>query len=252
MMVREVVGRGLGIAISPAVAWVSHARRARMFHPEGLLFSGVVVPDPQVRRVVPIAEALAGNALLRFSSAWWRGGKEWPDALGLAIRFHRAAVPETKAHPGDQDLLFATIRHPLTTLLAPLRTRRHDFLGNDYYAVSPFRVFGLGRAKWRVLTPKVSAQGADRASRLVAQAKTGRLWLELQLRPKGFRQRYLRVARIGVGERLDLDQASLAFSPFRDGRGVTPSGLVQAMRRPAYRASQWARSLSQGAPRLRG
>ena len=105
-----------------------------------------------------LARRLEGAALIRLSTAWWRGGKEWIDALGLAMRLGRE--PSVEAHEGDQDLLFATIRRPWTTLLAPLTTEQHDFLANDYYAVSPFDVAirrGCGSR------PSVTARASPRA-----------------------------------------------------------------------------------------
>ena len=49
------------------------------------------------------------------------------------------------------------------------------------------------------------------------------------------------VARIELRERADVNQEALAFSPFRDGRGIVPRGLVHALRRRVYPSSQRAR-----------
>ena len=52
------------------------------------------------------------------------------DVLGLALRIRPRTGPALDEHAalGDQDLLFATIRSPWTTLLAPFTTNARDFL----------------------------------------------------------------------------------------------------------------------------
>src|SRR5262245_6871606 len=134
-----ILGRTLGLLLAP----VSLARRARMFHTEGVLYRAEAV----ARSPSPAAQRLEGPALLRFSGAWWRR-RQWPDVLGIAVRFCASASasagtgaePCAETAPGDQDLIFATVRRPWTAPLAPLSTRVHDYLANDYYGVSPFLV----------------------------------------------------------------------------------------------------------------
>ena len=94
-----------------------------------------------------LASSLAGPALVRWSSAWWKRGDR-TDVLGCAIRFGSDpfhAVPQ----PGDQDLLLATIRRPWSMAFAPWTTDFHDFLANHYYGVSPFLVDDR-RVEWRL------------------------------------------------------------------------------------------------------
>jgi hypothetical protein len=78
-----------------------------MFHPDGAVYRARVeaVPGP----FSMLAQRLEGPALARLSTAWWRGGKEWLDALGIAVRLGRD--PGTEARPGDQDLLFGPRPH---------------------------------------------------------------------------------------------------------------------------------------------
>ena len=82
----ERLGAIAGWLWSPMTGTISLVRRARMFHPEGALYRAEVEPV----RETPwpdVAKRLAGPALARLSSAWWRRGRELPDALGLALRF---------------------------------------------------------------------------------------------------------------------------------------------------------------------
>src|SRR5581483_3247415 len=132
----ERAGVWAGWLLAPLTGTLSLLRRARMFHPEGAVYRARVetVPGPYAM----LGRRLEGPALARLSTAWWRSGKEWLDALGIAIRVGRD--PGAEAKRGDQDLLFATIRSPWTTPFAPLTTEQHDFLANDYYGVSPFEV----------------------------------------------------------------------------------------------------------------
>jgi hypothetical protein len=233
--VRERSGVVAGLLLSPLTGALSLVRRARMFHPEGALVRASVEPLPGP--FPGLGRRLEGAALARLSTAWWRGGKEWTDVLGIALRLGRD--PGVEARPGDQDLLFATIRQPWTTLLAPFTTEQHDFLANDYYAVSPFDVAGVGRAKLRLVASRPrKLRGADRATRLEQAMGAGEASLRLEL---SISTEWIPVARIVLRERVDLDQERLRFSPFRDGKGISPRGFVTGLRRATYRLSQLAR-----------
>jgi hypothetical protein len=239
---RERVGDTLGALWAPTIARIAHARHARMFHPEGIVVGGRIEPIDDD----PAGSAFAGPVIARWSGALWRRSERF-DVLGLALRIRPPGRSlDATVAPGDQDLLFATARSPFTLALAPLTTRTHDFLANAYYGVAPFAMPPDGRIKLRV-TP-VDRAGADaaardgdadgaRASRLEAAVTDGRADLWLELRPT-FMLGYRRVARVFLDRRLAIDQQALRFDPFRDGRGITPVGLVQAVRRHAYAASR--------------
>jgi hypothetical protein len=92
-----------------------------------------------------------------------------------------------------------------------------------------------------------AGDAADRASRLEKAVAAGaaRLRLEAATTPKG---PWSALAELRLIEPLDsadsaaeVDQAALQFSPFRDGRGLTPRGLVHGLRRAVYAASQTLR-----------
>lgn len=240
---REQLGTALGWSLAPLFAVTSRLRRARTFHPTGMVFSAVVEP---VALGITAGDTLRGPALVRFSSALWKGQQtEVLDALGCAVRFRRTDDPSPDPDRDDQDLLFATIRSPWTLLLAPFATDVHDFLANDYDGVSPFDVPGVGRAYLR-LHPDRRVGGAassSRAERLLAAVARGEAKMTLQVRAEGTRD-WRPIATITLRGLVDFDQARLEFWPFRVGRGFVPRGFVHALRRGVYAASQYARPSS--------
>lgn len=239
---RELAGFAVGWLWAPPIAAIAAVRRSRMFHPDGIVVAAHVesAADPGDSDLVRVAERLSGPAIVRFSSALWKGEAEWPDALGCAVRF--GADEARTVESGDQDLLFATILSPLTMAFSPLTTAVHDYLANTYFAVAPFDVPGVGRAKWRLcpeaaVSPESAPKG--RAEKLRA-AVASHVALRLELRrtwTRGWRP----VARVVLDREIAADQAGLRFSPFRVGRGIEPRGFVHALRRGAYAASQAAR-----------
>jgi hypothetical protein len=239
MNLREHAGTMIGWIASPLFAAIAGARGARVFHPEGVVLAAVVEPAGTGRQVRAIAERLRGPALVRFSTALWRHGKEWPDALGCAVRFRASAKPSAEPECDDQDLLFATIRTPLTTPLGPVGTHVHDFLANTYFATAPFDVLGFGRVKWRLVPERRGSRQGDRGGRLTAVVARGKATLRLEMR-RTLRRGWVPVARIRLEHEVQVDQDRLRFSPFRDGRGIRPRGFVHALRHGAYRASQRA------------
>ena len=222
----ERAGRAAGWLLAPIAGTLSLLRRARMFHPEGAMLEAAVEPLPGP--FPQLGQRLAGPALARLSTAWWRGGKEWIDALGIALRI------------GPQDLLFATIRHPWTTIFAPVTTEQHDFLANDYFAVSPFDISGVGRGKLRLVGSRPRHLAGTRAERLDQALQRAEAWLRLELELEG-RGRWSPVALIRLVRRVPVDDQAIRFSPFRDGKGLTPRGFVHELRRATYLLSQLAR-----------
>lgn len=239
----EKYGMLLGSYLAPITSALSGARGARMFHPDGVVYQANVEPCTYNPHFRPIAEQLAGIALVRFSSALWRSGREWPDVLGAAVRFGWAP-----ARPGlgvEQDLLLATIRYPWTMPLAPFATNFRSYLWNHYHAVSPFEVPGVGRVKIRLRSPRLGNHGSDSRERHLEQAtREGLARFELQFRRlevTPLARHWQPVAALRLMGRFEIDQEALRFSPFRDGAGLRPVGFVHALRVAAYAASQAAR-----------
>jgi hypothetical protein len=244
LQLREMVGRALGTLWGPAARAGSVLRQARILHPEGINLRAEVTPIQTDPPFLALAERLEGPALVRLSSAVWRGGREWPDILGAAVRFRGTAPLTEEAAPGDQDVLFATLRTPWTLGLAPLTTDVHDWLQNDYYAVSPFAVRGLGRAKLRLTSCgwRDGVQGS-RVERLAAALGAGTAIFTFEVFPldSELPHTWTPVADIVLREEVTLDPAFLRFDPFRDGRGISPRGFIHALRLPTYRQSQEGR-----------
>lgn len=240
---REKYGLMLGAALAPITAALSRARRARMFHPDGVVYQANVEPCTLNPQLLPVAQRLAGLALVRFSSALWRGGRQWPDVLGAAIRF--GWVGTTPGPSTPQDLLLATIRFPWTMPFAPFATNFRSYLWNHYHAVSPFEVPGVGRVKIRLRSPRLGNRGrATRDAHLSHAVLDGQARFELQFRRLDvgplFRH-WQPVACLTLIGPFDADQAALRFSPFRAGAGIQPVGFIHALRVAAYAASQRAR-----------
>jgi hypothetical protein len=244
MAQKTVAGWLAGLALAPLTGGVSALRRSRMFHPRGVLYRAEVEPAPGNAALESLALALAGPALVRWSSAWWKRG-EHTDVLGCAIRFGSDPL-HAVAQPGDQDLLLATIRRPWSMPFAPWTTNFHDFLANHYYGVSPFRV-GTRRIEWRLAPEQEAPPGPNRNERLELAVRAGHASLRLELAdysgplfpPLG--ESFRSVVRLHLREPVELDQEALRFDPFRAGRGITPVGFVHFMRKATYLASQRAR-----------
>jgi hypothetical protein len=246
--VRERLGDLVGLSWAPFVALISALRRARMFHPRGIVFTGRCdsIADPPL---ASIGARLDGRVLARCSQALWRRETRSVDVLGIALRFRRGEGAALGAVAGaqDQDLLFATIRSPLTMLLSPFTTDTRDFLGNQYRAVSPFDAGVEGRVMLRLVPLEPPPRGrGTRGDRLRAAVASGRARWSLQAR-RTLSLRWHPVAVVELEREASLDQEALRFDPFRDGAGLVPVGFVQSIRRTVYAASQWARLNRRGA-----
>lgn len=234
----EAAGRAAGWLLAPAVALATRVRGARLLHAEGQTYTADAVPHPGERRLSPLAERLAGAALVRLSAAVWRG-REWPDVLGLGLRF----FGRPKARPdaqGIQDVLLATAPSLLQLPLGFVTTDPHDFLANRYNGLAGFDVDGVGRVQLRASWPSPSPAGRGRFDRLMSAVVTERAQLALDLRSESDEQ-WTRLLSVKLRVPAALDESRLRFSPFNDGGGLRPAGFIQALRVGPYRAGQDAR-----------
>lgn len=237
---REQIGAAIGRLWSLPVSLISAARKARMFHPRGVLFTAEVLPD--LASPYPgLSRRLEGPALVRCSGALFKEEVRRFEVLGIALRFSDSPTPGATPSPGDQDLLFATIVSPFTLAFSPFTTHSQDFLDNKYWAVSPFEVEGAGRLKFRI-TPAVKPEkkSGRRDLKLLEAVSEGRgdLWLEAR---ETLSTGWQRIAIVRMLAPSDIDQEALRFDPFRSGRGIVPAGVVHSIRRDVYSASQRAR-----------
>jgi hypothetical protein len=125
--------------------------------------------------------------------------------------------------------------------VAPFTTNVRDYLGNDYFAVSPFDA-DIGYRVYLRLHPSAPATGVpgSRTERLARSVEGGRAALELEVGKNPFGP-WTPLALVTVERIAQVDGEALRFRPFRDGRGVHPLGFLHAMRLGVYTLSQKAR-----------
>jgi hypothetical protein len=239
MAIREQIGDAIGGLWAPFVHSLAQLRGARMFHPEGQLFSGALQPIAG-SPYAATAQQLGRTVLARCSGALRRGGGESLDVLGIALRMHRGHKLAVHAVPTDQDLLFATIRSPFTMPLSPFTTHSHDFFANRYYAVAPFELEGLHRVELRLDPIDRSPRVGSRATKLDAAVAADKAHFELSAR-RTLTRTWHPIALISLTAPSTLDQTELRFDPYQCGAGIVPVGLVNAIRKRVYAASQAAR-----------
>jgi len=239
----ELLGRIVGVLVAPLVFVVALLRRARAFHPDGGVFRAEVRATAVDAPLARVAERLAGPALARLSAAMVRGDVEKPDVLGLGVRFGAA---------GTQDLLLATFDGfgPRQLRAALASTDVHDFVHNDYRAVSPFRIDGAGLVTLHARGEATGGggDGVTRAERLEQAMAAGRAVLHVEAHaagPDGADAARPLVDVVLVG-RASVPPASLRLSPFHDGLGLRPVGFLAGIRWVVYPVSQLARRLRGG------
>ncbi len=232
-----------GIAL-PLLTHSHQAARSqsRMFHPDGQTFFAEVTSLHTPGAVGALGDRLAGFALARFSGALWRGGFEHLEVLGIALRFRAIKLDTAERMDDDQDLLFATIISPFTMPFSPFTTDGHDYLNNRYWAVSRFDVIGIGPLKFRLSPAKLPLQSdLPRRESLLHALSSRHAVMHVEAR-RTFSRVWTKLAALDLTGVANTDQIALRFSPFLNGRGIVPRGLVHAMRRAAYKASQDARA----------
>jgi hypothetical protein len=219
----EKAGAILGYLLGIPVALVSFIRASRMFHPRGVLV-GV-----SVESLRPELIKFSEKAVMRFSSAWWKQ-KEWRDVLGISIRFD-----------GEQDLLFASFKHPWQTPVGPFLTHYQDFFKNDFFAVSPFTIKGKKESVSFKITPhRVIDSKGSRKEILVENIRKHshlRLWIKVE------KDEWKELADLKLLYLLDQDQEALRFNPFLCGLNIHPKGFIHHLRIGVYRLGQFGRSL---------
>lgn len=228
-----VVEATAGTISAVAFGVASLLRRARVFHPEGVAFAATFTssgPRGEPHGAPLLDEPGRHDAVVRFS----RGvglPESVADILGLAIRI-------TDAH-GDgahQDLLLVTssaapgARHALV----PTRT----FLHPRWSTVLPYRLGG----RRVVFGARPLRTGGDitRLDHLADELESGRLRFAIDV--ADVTRPWTEVGVLTMTAMLPDDEAeSLRFNPANTGGGIEPTGVLQAVRRLAYRGSQAAR-----------
>lgn len=209
--------------------WLSRMRSKRVFHPQGVAFSGSWRTDDR--------DALAGlpaddlDAVVRLSRAVGLPEPS-PDILGVAIKVLDAGGPGR-----DLDLLLASTGSGAVgrRVLAPAR----DFTAARFSSILPHAMAdGREGPLTAVVDHQLPGDGAVSFARL-QDAATAALTIDLAVgdgRP---------IASVSVSDRLDDSiAADLRFDPSHDGGPMRPVGALNRLRMPVYSASQDGR----GAP----
>ena len=219
--------------LSTTLAAGSALRRGRIFHPDGVAHRATVRIEPTQRGygVRLLDEQRSYDALVRFS----RGAglpDGLPDILGLAIR-----IVDAHGLGAHQDLLVNTalpspvVRHVFMPALG--------FRATYFSSILPYDVGG--RTLLFGAKPLPGARGLlSRLADVHAAAASGTLGFSLlAASPLG---RWRRIGVLEVGSRLsDADAEELRFDIDNTGGGIAPVGVLQDLRRSAYRRSQAVR-----------
>lgn len=220
MKMSEMSGLVCGYPLGVLVGMISFIRGSRMFHPEG------TVVQAEVKNIGEF-DLFKEDAFIRFSSAWWKH-KEWRDVLGVAIRFSN-----------EQDLLFASFKHPWQTPAGPFLTKYKSFFHNQYYAVCPF-TFRNRQVIFR-LSPSTFVEGGknrlESLERNISEKATFLLEMKAEKDP------WKKIAEIKLLSKLEMDQTELKFNPFLNGLGIYPKGFIHYLRVGVYRLGQFSRSI---------
>lgn len=226
-----VVEATAGAAAAVVMGAASALRRKRVFHPDGVAFAGNVQVTGAHHGAPLLDEAGKYDAVVRLS----RGvglPRAFPDFLGLALRI-------TDAHgPGDhQDLLLVSAgdRPVLRHTLVPVR-------GFDHRRFSTLLPYEVGERRV-VFGARVLGEGGPVPLQLEdlrdRAASTG---LRFALELAGASGDWEPIGVIDVDAPLSEDDGdALRFDPGHTGGGIEPVGVVQTVRRLAYRASQTGR-----------
>lgn len=223
-----------GIAAAALFSTTSAIRRARTFHPIGAAFEATfTVVQPAAEGVKLLDRPGVHQAVVRLSRGV--GLREpRPDVLGLALR-----VLDAHGLGAHQDLLLVTSgERPFARHLFIPTT---SFDGVRFSSVLPYRVgdrdvlFGArsddvdGR---RLLLNDLEQDSAASPARFTIDIAT----------PRGA---WKPVGQLDIGVQLSGRTADdLRFNPANTGGGIRPIGLLQAVRRLSYAASQAGRSSS--------
>ena len=229
----------LAAAAAATFGALSRLRGARIFHPEGVGYRGVLCVErsqPGYAGIPLLERPGEHHALFRFSRA--AGLPEpLPDALGLAVR-----LVDVHGRGHHQDFLLVTSADGplLHHLLLP---GVGGFFGQSFSSLLLYRFAGKLRLVGATAADRPES-GEDRGTlaELARVAERGELAFDLALAP--VLGRWATIGALRVGERLpDAETEQLAFTPWNTGGGIRPVGPLQGLRRAAYRGSQEARGL---------
>jgi hypothetical protein len=212
----EAVGAGV-------VRAASLVRGERVVHAEGTTVSArLVVPGGAGLGAALLDEPGRYDAVVRLSRSVGLPDR-LPDVLGVAVRVLDAHGPD--AH---QDLLLdSTLTLPVVRRLP---VPRRDFLGAVYSSLVDYEIGG--RRQLLGLLPDTTAPPTTTVGQLPGRVDGARLRLAVATGAASWRD----VAVLELGSPVPAGRA-VRFSPDVTGGGIRPVGVLQELRRRAYRAS---------------
>jgi hypothetical protein len=227
-----IVESTVGVAAAAVLATTSAIRRARTFHPVGDGFHATFEVSGRGRYGAPFLDTPAGyDAVVRLS----RGAglpEPLPDVLGVAIRVLDACGPDRHL-----DLLMVTSgRQPiLRHLLLPSL----GFENDQFSSVLRYRV-GDDHVVFGARLVGIDTGGHVHLSDIGRRVAMDAVHLVIEI--ASVRGAWKEVGIVRLGNQMDDAQAeSLRFDPSNTGGGIGPVGVLQAIRRVSYRASQATR-----------
>lgn len=215
---------------------LSRLRGTRIFHPDGVAYTGALRVTRRGRTGAPLFDEPGEHeAVFRFSRALGLP-EPLPDILGLALR-----VLDAHGSGRHQDFLLATSAD-LPVLHHALLPGPRGFLAQSYSSVLTYRIGGARRLVGAQPVPTAAAKARGALPELIEVANRGDLRFRLAL--AAVAGRWDPVATLLVHERLPhADSEHLAFNPWNTGGAIRPAGPFMGIRQAAYRASQAARGL---------
>lgn len=207
----------------------SRVRRARVFHPRGVVVTATW--EPPADGVLPASPLTAGaaNALIRISHAVGLPSGT-PDIIGLAIR-----VCDVYGPGRHQDLLLASSGDGRVTrhLLRPAA----QVTGTTYSTLLPYEVRGVGR---HPLVARTVADAPPTSYAEVVANPTARM-PAVTVTVDGPEAPPLATVTPTGGVDDPAWAESLRFDPWQTGTELWPVGRLNRLRRPTYPASQRGR-----------
>jgi hypothetical protein len=243
--VGEAARLALGVPVALVFGVVALIRRARALHPVGVAFRATFTLDGPAAGSVPELgpPGTSRPGVVRLS----RGGgfpEDWPDIHGIALELTPSSHAAGDGQSGrEQDLLWSSAGRSRLgrRLLRPSRS----FDGLWATSLTSFAAGGR-TVVWaaEVLPAGAGGSGAPDGGPLTVealQADPGRAPAIAVLVATSSGP-WERVGTIVPGARLSPEEEeALAFSPWDNGDGIVPVGLLNQLRDAAYRASRRAR-----------
>lgn len=242
--ITEALGLWLGYATGPMFGIVSLLRRARAFHPTGMVFHAMVKPHQNVDSTyIELAKNLSGSALVRLSSSIWKHDTMLPDSLGCSISFRADKAQGSYPSEFGQDLILLTSKSLLFLPVYILTTQQSDFLANQYFSITSFRIADKHeKVKFRLTPQSVQAMGRNRSERMIDALEKNKANFLLEIKSDAPTTSWIPLLDIRLDSVVDINQENLNFSPFRSVAGIEPAGFVNFLRDGPYVFSQFARS----------